>query len=110
MKNDKIRKYLTELKLRLDEMDDYVRNAMDVIYEIENQLGDQEFAKIDACQHQKVYAPISMLDFFKDAATQSACPPRLEDFSRRSEYLTAAAGFYQYQTKPEILFNTSGAV
>lgn len=92
MKINEIRKQLTSMKIHIDQIDVWVKQASDMIYEIEESLFDLE----DKQDCQKYEEEVS-IDFFKVAASGIyllKSPPRLNS-SRCSKDHIAADGFYQ---------------
>ena len=89
MTKQQIRSHLTTLKIHIDQIDDWVRQATDLVYAIEEGLLDSEDREL-----YKIYEKRSTIDFFKETAT-NPCPPRLEDLNRCGADSSAAVGFYQ---------------
>ena len=92
MRTQDIRKQLMNMKMHLDEMDLWTRQAMNMIHQIEDNLFDVD---------DKKYEMNDSIEFLKEAASGIYhlidSPPRLS--SRCSKHHNAADGFYQYEEK-----------
>lgn len=92
MRIEEIRGLLTNLKIHIDQVESWMLQAIEMVYQIEETLFD-----IEDKEYSKKYEMTDSIEFFKDATTEmnhlNDCPPRLS--SRCSKYHIAADGFYQ---------------
>jgi len=99
---DEIRNYLTNLKIHIDHMDKWLRQATDMVYAIENSLMNIKDAEMNKCLPYKKYRDNDSIEYFKIAASRMYqmidSPPRLSS-SRCSKDHISAAGFYQSHFK-----------
>lgn len=87
MQITQIRNQLSTLKIHIDLMYDWAKQAMDLVYEIENVIFEEE----DKQFYKKYKLP--NMEFFKEAATESN-PPRLQ-LDRCADDHIDADGFLQ---------------
>lgn len=93
MRIEVIRKHLTNLKIHIDQIENWLVQANDLVYQIEHKLfniADKEYS-------QK-YEMGDTMEFLKEAASVTYhmidSPPRLKDRRCRNDHI-AAASFYQ---------------
>jgi hypothetical protein len=80
------------LKLHIDQLDEWMRQATDMVYAIEEKIMDIEDAELE----NKKYSRPSSMRIFRNAGSehQNDCPPR--HFSNTcGEHVMSSAGFYQ---------------
>jgi hypothetical protein len=93
MEIDEISKHLILLKIHIDQIDEWVRQAADMVYAIEENIFD-----IKDKEYSQKYQTPDRVEFLKGAATginQTIDSPARLNSSRCSKDHIAAAGFYQ---------------
>ncbi|MEN6512248.1 MAG: hypothetical protein ABFD00_10530 [Chloroherpetonaceae bacterium] len=82
MKIEEINTHLTTLKLYMNKLESWIKQANQLIYEVEERLMDIE----DEIMFNKYYNK-SKVNNLKDAATEMFCPPRLVNDHCINEYI-----------------------
>jgi len=102
-----IRKQLDTIKIHIDELDRWIRNATDMIYEVEEKIFDIEDG------YNKEYTLNNSMKSLEEAASGihhiMECPPRLKS-RRRDKQDIAAVGFNQHEFRLNYLFNQQDSI
>lgn len=95
MTTNEIRSHLDTLKMHIDQLESWMRQATDMVYMIEEKLMDIEDEEIERMFSKKKYTKKCSMET-KNAGSELNhydCPPRLSNAC--GEHTTSPLGFYQ---------------